>query len=770
MNVLYEDPLQRLWIGLDRGLYVYEGPNLRTIPFKDIHPDVRSLLMDAFGNLWIGTAGNGLWRYHPNGFLEHLPASTGFSGTTVISLFIDREKNLWVGTLDGGLNRLSSTFVTSISTLEHLTSDYALSVFEDSSGRIWLGTDRGTQFWDGHSLHTVRLPTDVPTPSTLSFTEAPSGTIWIGTNDGIYLWNKRKVKRGPTLPDNRIRVLLRTREGIWVGTNGGVFLVSPDSDRILGKWTTENGLASQQIHTLASHAGQIWIGTSGGGAYQLDPVSRKLKPLFDRAPLNQSVVLAFYFDETGVWIGTFGLGLLHMHGTRITRFDRSDGLPDDGIFAILSDPYGYLWMNSNRGIFRVKKADLFSRARNRSHPLNVRLLGTADGLRNPEGNGGNQPAGLRDHRGNLWFPTMGGFAIIQPDSVETSRDRPIPVIIEKITVNDRPIRLRTAKPLIIGPGVNRLSIKFTGIFLTDPESVLYRYRLEGFEENWTRPTRTNRVVYSNLSPGRYRFVVQATTGTRNNFPSHAALQIWIKPHWYEHPVYRFGLTFLFILFIGLAVRRRFQRAKRHQALLEKLVQERTRALQKALGELEAANRRLEALSYLDGLTSVPNRRYFEEMFLREWNRVQRLNLTLALLIIDVDRFKSYNDTYGHLAGDDCLKQIARTIQDTLRRGTDVVARYGGDEFVVMLPDVELEGAWTVAHALKNAIERLAIPHEGSDVAPMVTVSIGGIVVSGESTPSRDRILENADAALYSAKHKGRNRVVIQAFGNRHAPD
>jgi len=169
---------------------------------------------------------------------------------------------------------------------------------------------------------------------------------------------------------------------------------------------------------------------------------------------------------------------------------------------------------------------------------------------------------------------------------------------------------------------------------------------------------------------------------------------------------------------------------------------------------------LEQQSQIDGLTQIYNRRYFDEYLQRELLRSHRTKSPLSVLIGDIDHFKPYNDFYGHLAGDDCLKIVAQTLQELLKRPGDIVTRYGGEEFVIVLPSTTLEGAYLMGETIRSRIEFLELPHEASAVSDFVTISLGVGFTDGrdqEITPAK--LLEKADQALYRAKSAGRNRVV-----------
>jgi two-component system chemotaxis family response regulator WspR len=186
-----------------------------------------------------------------------------------------------------------------------------------------------------------------------------------------------------------------------------------------------------------------------------------------------------------------------------------------------------------------------------------------------------------------------------------------------------------------------------------------------------------------------------------------------------------------------------------------------RALRVSQQLLVEKNIELGRLTNVDGLTGLSNRRYFNELVENQWRRAIREQTWFSILMIDVDDFKSFNDTYGHLAGDEVLKNVGEAIKGCAERPADITARFGGEEFVVALPASSLGGAQAFGEKLRGAVERLGILHSGSSVAGAVTVSIGcasTIPGRGDSVLS---LIETADAALYEAKRSGRNRVIAR---------
>jgi diguanylate cyclase (GGDEF)-like protein len=192
--------------------------------------------------------------------------------------------------------------------------------------------------------------------------------------------------------------------------------------------------------------------------------------------------------------------------------------------------------------------------------------------------------------------------------------------------------------------------------------------------------------------------------------------------------------------------------------------------QKRAGLLEQINTlkrtevELQAQSGRDWLTGLANRRRFDEMIQQEWGRAKRDETALGVLMIDIDYFKPYNDTYGHQAGDTCLQQVAKSFSEVVHRPGDMLARYGGEEFVVVLPRTDVAGAAEVAEKIRAQVEALRIPHTNSLVSDLVTISVGvtAMVPTEKSKPAV--LVAAADQALYQAKHEGRNRVRVHGDG------
>ncbi|MBX2863108.1 MAG: diguanylate cyclase [Leptolyngbyaceae cyanobacterium MAG.088] len=192
----------------------------------------------------------------------------------------------------------------------------------------------------------------------------------------------------------------------------------------------------------------------------------------------------------------------------------------------------------------------------------------------------------------------------------------------------------------------------------------------------------------------------------------------------------------------------------HQKLQQSLSKERL-----LRQELKLLNQQLHHLVTVDELTGVANRRFFNEILDKEWMRLRREKASLGLVMLDIDCFKAYNDNYGHLAGDKCLRLVAQTIKECIHRPADMVARYGGEEFALILPNTDFKGAIHVSNRVKQRLQEKAIPHTASKAKSWVTASIGVISSVPEPSQSSQMLIDWADQALYEAKKSGRDRVV-----------
>jgi diguanylate cyclase (GGDEF)-like protein len=744
VRALITDRQGRLWVGTDGGVYRVEGRTVRHFSVQDGLGTnvVRSILEDRDGNLWVGGFG-GLHRLRGERF-ERLSARDGLTGEIVYSIFEDREGSLWLGTIGGGLDRLGEGKVVTYTVREGLPSDLVRGILEDRQGTLWVGTDAGLARRHGGSFSTLTTKDGLPHDSVFALAEDRHGGIWVGTRGGLARRSESSFRRYTTkdgLRDDFVRAILEDREGnLWIGTEGGLCRMTAGRFQSFGP-----GPLAKPIFSISQDKeGTVWVSTFGAGLVRWQGGQSKTYTTKDGLPSD--VVRFAHEDRDGdLWIGTDG-GLALREGERFRSFTSREGLPDEALHEVVEDLAGGLWFGSNRGIFSLRKRQILDVARGRAPRLEAMLLDSADGMRTSECNGDFMPAGARARDGRLYFPTVKGLAMVDAAHIQKNREPP-PMVVESALCDGNPFEAGAAIP----PGGEKIEIRYAALSFLSPQRVRFKYRLLGFDHDWTEAGNRREAFYTNLRPGRYVFQVQGANADGVWNRAGASLSFDIVPRFYQtvffYPAVAVGV--LGLLWVG--DRWRLRRIKAHEDELARLVAERT-------AELAAANETLRRLAVLDGLTGIANYRRFQEVLEAEWRRALRDHLSTSALMIDIDFFKDFNDAYGHQAGDECLKKVARLLTESANRPGDIVSRYGGEEFAVMLVGTDPEGARLVAERIRAAIRGLAIPHSGSPEWGLVTVSVGVASLVPDESTAAEELLAAADRALYRAKRAGRDRV------------
>ncbi len=536
-----------VWFGSQNGLSRWQSGTITSFTTKQGLPENRitSLFTDHAGVLWAGTSG-GLVQWRENKFVR-ATMQEGLSGTAILSLYEDREGTLWIGTEASGLNLLKIKKVTTFTTREGLSANVIRSIFGDRNGNIWIGTqERGLNLFSNGQLTTFPAQQNFARDDVMAIADDVTGNLWIGTTQGLRRVNGGRVttftvKDG--LPDDFIRSLYASRDGsLWIGTRRGL------AHFINGEfvpYTTLDGLASDLVGAICEdRAGNLWIGTLGG-------LSRfkgeKFTNYTTDAGLSSEVIISLYQDGAdGLWVGTHGGGLNYFKDGKFSHFTTKDGLPDDVIYQILADGNENLWMSSNKGIIRVSRKELESRAGANRKLESVLTFGTADGMETRECSGGGHPAGWKSADGKLWFATIKGVAIIDPARLQFNQQPPL-VALEKIVVDDLPVAMDNA--ITLAPGKTRFEFYYTGLSFVAPQNVTFKYKLENFDQDWV-DAGTRRVAgYTNIPAGKYRFVVMARNNDGVWSESAATVEFVFQPRFYQ----TWWFYALCLLSLGLAI-------------------------------------------------------------------------------------------------------------------------------------------------------------------------------------------------------------------------
>ncbi|WP_333606470.1 diguanylate cyclase [Arsukibacterium sp.] len=734
----------QLLIGTERGLFQYDPDTQHLTEFLTEVPVTAILLQQDL--IWIGTVDRGLLRYS-DGQWDQLGQAEGLPNNRVLDLLLDRENSLWVGT-NGGVFRLRDAPFTTYQTQHGLADNFVRTVLSHADGCLYVGSSRGLnqrcdKEWRRLDLSEVSIGQSV-----LSLAQGLNNTLWVGTySDGamqLQLTPELKVLRhyrvGQGLAANEIRAMLPLSDGaLWLATAQGATLM--DARGVAQKTlTTEHGLPS--IFSMALHKtaeSSLFFGTGEGVAFTLGEHLQTL-------PLNQldDAEYAFGFledkDAGLLWLPTDrGLVALDLHSGDLTIIGRQQGIPFDKLFQLVQDQHGYFWLSTNRGVLRFSRQQALEVVRGQRQQVEFELYGESDGMASAQANGGSNPAAALHHDGTVWIATSRGVSVVNPDHLSSILAMQPPVVMEALLVNGQ---LQVPQQHYqLAAGVNRLELRYVGLGYVMPHRIQYRTKLEGFDLDWVKRGNQVYAEYTNLGPGDYLFRVAARYPDGQWSELDTAIQISIAPFIWQRLGFQLFLLLVLASILFLAVRWRLAALQRSELKLKQLVAEQTAELQQ--------------LARQDVLTGMANRRAFDEALQLEFNRAQRSGSTLCLALLDIDHFKRVNDQWSHTIGDEVLKRVA--LQFKLHsRNIDHLARWGGEEFVMLMPNTDLTAASEVCERL-----RLIIQHtDCEDIAQglQLTISIG--LAANVGMQDSEQLLQQADKALYQAKHTGRNRLVV----------
>jgi diguanylate cyclase (GGDEF)-like protein len=789
---LAQDDRGRIWIGtMENGAAVLDPRTgrLRRLPPRPADPEglshfwVYGFAQATPREVWVATFGGGIdvvdaesleiidrLRHDPS--LESTPG-----GDRIGALLRDRSGVVWVGTWGQGLAR----------------HDPATRAFR-------------------RLQHSPSRPDGLTHPAVVRALETRDGAIWAGTNgNGVDLFDPRLRRIGGHRPDPRdpgalsdgsVTCLAEGPDGsVWVATlNGALHRLRPGARRF-ERLTVEQGLPGGAIRALTfGPRGELWIG-AGEGLARLDPVTSKVVSFRHRAEdpstLSGSAVEAIAFGPDGtLWVGTdSGLNAFDpARGTAVrvlSRPGRRDSLPDNWVPDLMVAADGRLWVATQGGACILESWDgrearftrLAERLERPPGPVEAliqdaqgwvwlgprlrvdprtwrwRELGPADGC---DFRSFFIASRARTRGGDLLFGSPEGLLRVSPERIVPWSYAP-PVVATGLRVDgaERP----GAAPLSIlslKPGERGFGLDFAALDFTAPEKVAYRYRLEDYDDDWiAADAARSSLAYTNLAPGSYTLRVQGTNRAGRWSEQELWLPVDVLPALHQTAAFRAALMAALLALAYAGYRLRVRQLQARGRKLEQLVRERTL-------ELEEAYARIEEASLTDPLTGLRNRRFLEQsiaadlaLVKRRYREGSRENADLVFLLLDLDHFKSVNDTYGHAAGDVVLVQAAAVLRGVLR-SSDHVIRWGGEEFLAVARFVDRRNAPELAEKVRAALA--AHPFKLPDGTVLRrTCSLGfaayPFAPSNPRAVGWEEVVDLADAGLYTAKRTGRNRWV-----------
>jgi signal transduction histidine kinase/ligand-binding sensor domain-containing protein/CheY-like chemotaxis protein len=524
-----------LWIGTSRGeLARFSDGVLSNLSTKYHMPAdwITCLLEDHDGNLWIGYVSSGLGRLTGSAFVLHT-AKSGFVSDDIAALFEDREGSLWIGLSTGGLAQLRDGKFTTFGRPEGV-SGLIYPVLGTRDGSVWMGSfhDGAYRLRNGQ-MQRFSASDGLRSPVVGALAEAPDGSVWLGGGKGwlTHIRNGRITSYQNSLARESVisSILVNDDGSLWLGTFGGGIMRFRDGrfeDALRSPKRLQNAVSA----LLRGPDGALWIATQGG-------LRRYANGAFTDYTRNNGLlsdyVASLYMDRQGtLWIGTASGGLNRLNDGKLTSYSTDQGLPTSTVGGIAEDDAGNLWMTSNIGIYRVSRRELDEYANGKTSRVHPVLYGVSDGLRNVECSFGTSPSVTRSADGRLWFPTVAGVAAIDPSRIGSGAAPP-PVNVEAMLHDGVPARREGASGFTFAPGHGGLEVHFSAASFVAPKQVQFRYKLEGFDRDWTAAGSRRAAYYTNLPPGRYVFQVQAANSDGVWNLAGASVSVWLQPHFYQ---------------------------------------------------------------------------------------------------------------------------------------------------------------------------------------------------------------------------------------------
>ena len=521
-----------MWIGTDKGVARWTGTAISTsgLPGELANLQALAMIRDRTGHVWIAAGSDGLVRVDDRGRASRW-ASGGEDGRHVSSVFEDRDGNVWVGT-DRGIERWRDPIFTSFSTAQGLPAAPIGPVYVDNRGRTWFAPTTGGLSWIHDGV--VGRITDAGLDRDVVYSIAGAGSdVWVGRQHGGVTrlrqaaagWSAVRITEAEGLPQNSVYAVTLARDGaLWAGT------LSAGASRIMNgtvtTFTTASGLASNTITSIAEGAdGTVWFATPGG----LSALSRgKWRTYTTRDGLPSNDVNTVFVGPRGVlWAGTAD-GLAFVQDGQL-RACRGPAALRESILGLAVDQSGSLWLNTNDRVLRVDPEPLL---RCEVTEGQVREYGVSDGLLAVHPMKRHRTL-IADSRGRVWLALDRGLSVADPAAPD-AHARAALIHVESMSADGAPIDLGDAAR--IPSGRRRIAVAYAALSLSVPERVRYRYRLDGFDHDWSEPTADRQAVYTNLSHGHYRFRVIASNSDGLWNGSEASLAFDIRPMlWQTRP-------------------------------------------------------------------------------------------------------------------------------------------------------------------------------------------------------------------------------------------
>ncbi|WP_233078407.1 ligand-binding sensor domain-containing diguanylate cyclase [Rheinheimera soli] len=748
---------QGIWLGTQLGLFFFSfelGQVTSRYPAE--FGVINTLFQPEPGQLWVGS-GAGLFKIN-TGLAQPQTPEHFLQTADIRKFFKDQTGVIWVASRNRGVfkvNPLPQNFKAVPLPLKPgmaektLRRIYSQTIIDD---RIWLGVDHDLVSYDLKQQHwqTHRLPTRRPHNQIQAVTRDHQGQYWVGTDLGLFVSVAPEQEFSQQALPDAIRQL------------AGITSVAADADgslwlgiweKGLVKWPQQNPQGQLEHYSITSQPGDavisiisdtsdsIWMVSRFSGLYSLERSTGMITRYHSGAnsliQLPSDVLLCLEkLNEYQLWVCTNqGLFFMDLKQNQSELYQVAQGLPDNRVVAINAQEPGSVWVSTKRGLAELNLTSKTFRRFAEKANINALLLETR--------------ALNRTASGQFWLGTAAGLYQFTPSLMQDYKFN-APMVISKLKADQQQWldpQSSEQGPIELPAHTKEISIHFSFLeyFFTDGHQ--YEYRFSGSDPEWNYLGHQHQVSFNRLPPGRYSFEVR--NSLEHSEQSTARLHFVIPaPLWQDKRLWLF-VCLVGLLSVWLMWQVRTRNLHQQNSRLNELVSQRTK-------DLEQANLALNQQARTDFLTKLPNRLAFSEQFELLQRQAIRQKSPFTLVLLDIDHFKAINDTYGHDAGDVVLAKVAQSLTQRLRQ-RDVLARWGGEEFILLLPETSAEGALIVCEELRQSLTQMNILYDEQQISVTATL---GLAQLDDLQLELIRWQSAADLALYQGKRTGRNKVVL----------
>jgi len=624
---LYETGDGRIWCGSTQGIAYWNGQQFQQLPLGS-SCIVHAVVEDDAGNLWFGTS-VGLFRQRAHtGKIELFSFKDKNPLLNITDLCYDREGNLWISTYRDGLFRLREPKFITYTQENGFSQEGAGAVCALADGSILAGSNDGKLYLI-KDLKVKPFPTRTPLPHLRIFhlLQDSQKRIFVATFYGLLVIHPNGVEqfldKKTGLSDNAVRVLMEDRQGnLWIGTRwGGITVLDPQLRPIRRINRQEGALPSNFIMSLEQAPnGDVFIGTNDSGLVILHPDNSLQILTTDQGLGSNTVFSTLLEDDRHLWVCTTGgLSYVNLQNAKVKNYSSREGLPHDSPFDIAIDANKKVWLFTAKGIVQGNYRKLLEYMNTGSGALSWQIYYKDDGIKTDECTGAAHS--LRAPDGSLWVPAHEGLIHIEASNVPKLKVPPL-MHITKIEVDGKSWHPNEQQPIELPPNPQRITLYFTACSFVAPQKITFKYRLQGFDEEWQLQNHPRMVSYTNLPPGNYRLEVYAANADGQWSLQAATVSFHIQAAFYETIWFYIAIPIAFVFFVGGFYAWRIQNIERQKEELQEIVRQRTAALEDEL------NNTLSSIQYARLLqeSSLPDVNTVRQHFPDLWRFHQPKNI------------------------------------------------------------------------------------------------------------------------------------------------